>query len=67
MAVDEAVLEHIHRGESLPTLRLYAWLPPCLSLGYAQPVADVDLPRLHDARLGPGPPSHRRPRHPPHR
>ena len=48
MAVDEAVLEHIHRGESLPTLRLYAWLPPCLSLGYAQPVADVDLPRLHE-------------------
>ncbi len=48
MAVDEAVLEHIHRGESLPTLRLYAWQPPCLSLGYAQPVADVDLPRLRE-------------------
>ena len=48
MAVDEAILEHIHRGESLPTLRLYAWQPPCLSLGYAQPVADVDLPRLRE-------------------
>lgn len=47
MAVDEAVLEHIHRGESLPTLRLYAWDPPCLSLGHAQPFADVDLERLH--------------------
>jgi lipoate-protein ligase A len=46
MAVDEAILEHIHRGESLPTLRLYSWEPPCLSLGYAQPFADVDLPLL---------------------
>jgi lipoate-protein ligase A len=43
MAVDEAVLEHIHRGAALPTLRLYAWDPPCLSLGHAQPFADVDL------------------------
>jgi lipoate-protein ligase A len=48
MAVDEAILEHTHRGESLPTLRLYAWDPPCLSLGHAQPVADVDLARLAD-------------------
>jgi lipoate-protein ligase A len=42
MAVDEAILEHIGRRESLPTLRLYAWKPACLSLGYAQPYADVD-------------------------
>lgn len=46
MAADEAILEHVGRGESLPTLRLYAWNPPCLSLGYAQPFADVDLSRL---------------------
>ena len=46
MAVDEAVLEHIGRGDSLPTLRLYAWDPACLSLGHAQPIADVDLARL---------------------
>jgi lipoate-protein ligase A len=46
MAVDESILEHIHRGESKPTLRLYAWDPPCLSLGYAQPFMDVDLERL---------------------
>lgn len=43
MAVDEAILEATGRGEVLPALRLYAWAPPCLSLGYAQPVADVDL------------------------
>lgn len=48
MAVDEAILEHIGRGESLPTLRLYAWDPPCLSLGYAQPFADVDTARLEE-------------------
>jgi len=46
MALDEAILEAVGRGDSLPTLRLYAWEPPCLSLGYAQPVGDVDLARL---------------------
>ena len=46
MAVDEAILEYLGRGESLPTLRLYAWDPACLSLGHAQPIADVDLSRL---------------------
>jgi lipoate-protein ligase A len=30
----------------MPTLRLYAWEPGCLSLGYAQPYADIDLIRL---------------------
>lgn len=47
MAVDESVLEHIHRGESKPTLRLYSWDPPCLSLGHAQSFKDVDVERLH--------------------
>jgi lipoate-protein ligase A len=46
MAVDEAILEAVGCSESLPTLRLYGWDPACLSLGYAQPIADVDLPRL---------------------
>jgi lipoyl(octanoyl) transferase len=46
MAVDEAILAAIGHNTSLPTLRLYAWDPPCLSLGYAQPIDDVDLPRL---------------------
>jgi lipoate-protein ligase A len=46
MAVDESILEHIGRGESAPTLRLYAWNPPCLSLGHAQPFSDVDATRL---------------------
>ncbi|NJC97981.1 MAG: hypothetical protein C3F07_08035 [Anaerolineales bacterium] len=46
MALDEAILEQIGRGESLPTLRLYAWDPACLSLGHAQPFSDVDVTRL---------------------
>lgn len=46
MAVDESILEHIGRGESISTLRLYAWDPPCLSLGHAQPFSDVDVDRL---------------------
>src|SRR5687768_9647213 len=46
MALDEAILEHIGRGESTPTIRLYAWEPACLSLGHAQAFADVDVDRL---------------------
>jgi lipoate-protein ligase A len=46
MAVDEAILEAIGRNEVSPTLRLYAWEPACLSLGYAQPFSDVDVQKL---------------------
>jgi lipoate-protein ligase A len=46
MAVDEAILEGIAQEISPPTLRLYAWEPPCLSLGYAQPIGDVDQEAL---------------------
>jgi lipoyl(octanoyl) transferase len=48
MAVDEALLEAVERGESLSCLRLYAWQPACLSLGYAQPTADIDIKRLSE-------------------
>lgn len=50
MAVDEAILEATVANSAPPTLRLYAWMPPCLSLGYAQPVTDVDKNKL--AALG---------------
>jgi lipoate-protein ligase A len=50
MAIDEALLEETAAGRSLPTLRLYAWEPPTLSLGFAQPAADVDRDALR--RLG---------------
>jgi len=42
MAVDEAILRAVRADLVRPTLRLYAWEPPCLSLGRGQPVAEVD-------------------------
>lgn len=42
MAVDEALVEAVDRGESPPVLRLYRWEPPCLSLGFAQPFTVAD-------------------------
>jgi lipoate-protein ligase A len=46
MALDQAIVEAVARSDSPPTLRLYAWDPPCLSLGHAQSLDDVDLERL---------------------
>jgi lipoate-protein ligase A len=46
MAVDEAILEHTCSEVVPPTLRLYAWDPACLSLGYAQTFEDADMPAL---------------------
>ncbi len=43
MAVDQAILDAVVEGVSPPTLRFYAWSPPCLSLGRSQALADVDL------------------------
>ncbi len=42
MAVDEALVEAVDRGESPPVLRLYRWEPACLSLGFAQPFKVAD-------------------------
>jgi lipoate-protein ligase A len=47
MAVDEAILRAVAAGRVPPTLRFYAWEPPCLSLGRAQKVSDVDLDALY--------------------
>jgi lipoate-protein ligase A len=49
MAVDEAILRAVAAGRVPPTLRFYAWEPPCLSLGRAQEVSDVDLDALYAA------------------
>lgn len=46
MALDEAILDAVCTRQSPPTLRLYAWSPACLSLGYGQPPSDVDHERL---------------------
>jgi lipoyl(octanoyl) transferase len=42
MAVDEAILEQVESGKSPSTLRLYAWDPPCVTIGYAQTIEDID-------------------------
>lgn len=46
MAVDQAILEAAAAGEAPPTLRLYDWQPPCLSIGYGQRSSDVDFERV---------------------
>ena len=45
MALDEAIMDAVAAGESPPTLRFYAWLPACLSLGKRQPLSGVDQAR----------------------
>ena len=48
MAVDEAILNAARQGYSPPTIRFYAWYPACVSLGHAQPVADIDMGKIKD-------------------
>ncbi|GIW05757.1 MAG: octanoyltransferase LipM [Dehalococcoidia bacterium] len=38
MAIDTAILEAVAAGDAPPTLRLYGWAPPCLSIGALQSV-----------------------------
>jgi lipoyl(octanoyl) transferase len=46
MAVDQAIMEAVAARAAPPTLRFYTWSPACLSLGYTQPISDVDQARL---------------------
>lgn len=46
MALDEALLKTAAAKSSPPTLRLFNWNPPALSLGFAQPHTDVDFGNL---------------------
>src|SRR5262245_41637676 len=43
MAIDEALLNAVGEGQSPPTLRFYCWRSPTISLGYFQPLSDVEL------------------------
>ncbi len=48
MAVDEAVVHAIERGIARPTIRVFGWDPPAVSLGYAQRVGrELDLDLCH--------------------
>ncbi len=46
MALDEAISDAVTAGRQPPTLRLYGWKPPAISLGYHQ---DIDDGIDHDA------------------
>lgn len=43
MARDVAMLDAVVAGEAWPTLRLYGWSPPCLSLGKHQALEAADV------------------------
>jgi len=46
MAIDEAIMRSVTEEKSPPTLRFYAWSPPCVSVGYSQSLAaEIDLAR----------------------
>ncbi|MGB7341929.1 MAG: biotin/lipoate A/B protein ligase family protein [Phototrophicaceae bacterium] len=52
MAIDESIMQSVAIGEQKPTLRLYAWHPLCLSIGYGQRIRDADLDRLQAYNWG---------------
>ncbi|MFD1426555.1 lipoate-protein ligase A [Kroppenstedtia sanguinis] len=53
MAIDEAILTSVSKGESPPTLRFYGWDPATLSIGYFQRVEkEVNREQLHAKGLG---------------
>ncbi|MBI9047518.1 MAG: lipoate--protein ligase family protein [Anaerolineaceae bacterium] len=46
MAMDEMLLEEMQNENYYPVLRLFSWEPASLSLGYAQPISDIDFDAL---------------------
>lgn len=53
MAVDEAILHCRAEGRVGPTLRLYAWQPPAVSLGRFQELDErIDLPAIAERGYG---------------
>ncbi|MBI5427172.1 MAG: lipoate--protein ligase family protein [Nitrospinae bacterium] len=49
MATDHAILQAVEEGKAPPTLRLYGWSSPTLTVGYSQKVGkDVDEARCRE-------------------
>jgi len=46
MAIDEAILDAHLEGHVPPTLRLYGWSPPAVSLGYGQKISPTMQERI---------------------
>lgn len=54
LALDDAVFRCVREGRSPPTLRLYAWSSPTLSIGYAQDLrrdVDTEACRAHGVEV----------------
>ncbi|MFQ5672849.1 MAG: biotin/lipoate A/B protein ligase family protein [Nitrospinales bacterium] len=52
MVTDRAVLQACNQGKAPPTLRLYGWKQPTLSIGYSQNAAlQVDVARCRDLNI----------------
>jgi len=51
MASDLLLATSLDRGEAPPTLRLYGWDPPAVSIGYHQDQGDLDGDRLSSAGI----------------
>jgi lipoate-protein ligase A len=49
MAIDTVLATQI--DTSTPTLRLYGWSPPAISLGYHQPISEIDLSKCTKAGI----------------
>ena len=45
MAVDRAILAACEAGQVPPTLRLYSWKRPTMTVGYAQKLREIDMDR----------------------
>ncbi len=52
MARDEAISRAVSAGQQLPTLRLYDWQPPTISLGQSQRIDSVDEARCRADGIG---------------
>lgn len=51
MALDEAIAIHVKEGKASPTLRIYKWDRPSVSLGCFQKNADVDMRYCSEAGI----------------
>ncbi len=53
MAIDEALLLGVNKGSTRPTIRVYSWDPPTVSVGYSQALdAELDVEACHRAGAG---------------
>lgn len=53
MALDEALLNFVSRGEIDPVVRFYTWDPPTLSIGYFQRLSkEIDIEKVKEKGYG---------------